>query len=433
MKLVNCLVVGMLALAVGCTSQRLVAVWSTDSSDDNKTDDSPFRTYPDSDQDSDGVTPHGGDCLDVGLDAHLVNPGAIEDLGSSGLGDGIDNDCDGQIDEDELAQCKCAPTVGITSAAFDCATEIGCFPQFMLAPGEVTNPTDDPLRKEHYGDFTHFLYPEVLNQPEVLGWAFEAMSQYGEVTNDLAPRQGDSYAVLATGPVHATRRTVFLPNQATDNIDDPFGEGTMTDVVEYTVKLKAPSNAQGIEFDYVFFSTEYDFFIGTGFNDRFYVILNGPDTTNGEQKVINFTQCRDQAENGYYDFIDAKKCAAHPFHHCCYIAINSALSECCFYPQYNKALNDIDGKLVPCPNGYGTVDISGTGFECTGYNPGNTHLSGSTTGWLRTSWPIEPNEEFTLTFRIQDSNEFGNDSAVIIDNFRWQARPVTPVTKPIVY
>jgi hypothetical protein len=93
----------------------------------------------------------------------------------------------------------------------------------------------------------------------------------------------------------------------------------------------------------------------------------------------------------------------------CYVTINSALSECCWY----------DGCTTMAEN----TDISGTGFECGtedvdyvgDYSMGYTY--GSSTGWLVTEWPVEPNEEFTITFHLHDTADSLLDSEVILDKF----------------
>ena len=67
-----------------------------------------------------------------------------------------------------------------------------------------------------------------------------------------------------------------------------------------------------------------------------------------------------------------------------------------------------------------TTDISGTGYECG--------AGGSSSGWLNTAWNIEEGEEFTLTFQIHDTSDQIYDSAVILDNFRWEGAGVKPGT-----
>ncbi len=50
--------------------------------------------------------------------------------------------------------------------------------------------------------------------------------------------------------------------------------------------------------------------------------------------------------------------------------------------------------------------------------------TGSISGWLRTTSPLTPGETVTLTFSIHDEGDSILDSAVIIDNFRWQTVPI---------
>ena len=101
--------------------------------------------------------------------------------------------------------------------------------------------------------------------------------------------------------------------------------------------------------------------------------MNAPQTTGGANQIINFTNCSDP--NAYFDFQEN----GQKF---CYIAINTAFSEAC--------------------NGGVVTNISGM-YECT---------TGSSTGWLVTSWPIAPNETFTLTFHIHDTSDSSYDSSL---------------------
>ena len=134
-------------------------------------------------------------------------------------------------------------------------------------------------------------------------------------------------------------------------------------------------------------SQEYEEWIGTSFNDRFYVVLNAPQTTGGVDQIINFALCSDPEV--YFDFEeDGQKY--------CYIAINTAFSEPCESPA---------------------TDISGSGMDCGS--------GGSSTGWLTTTWPINPGEVFNLTFHIHDTADQAYDSMVLIDNFQWEGGVVT--------
>ena len=86
------------------------------------------------------------------------------------------------------------------------------------------------------------------------------------------------------------------------------------------MQLKAPAGATGFSIDYIFMSAEYEEYIGTSFNDKFYMVLQANSTNGGTPTVINFAPCTNPAS--YYDaIIDNQKV--------CYIAINTAFSEPC--------------------------------------------------------------------------------------------------------
>lgn len=187
-------------------------------------------------------------------------------------------------------------------------------------------------------------------------------------------------------------------------MNDPFSKDSLeiNDAMEWRLHLKAPKDAHGFRIHYVFFSEEYDDYIGTEYNDKFYVFIESPSTNAGARTVINFTACRDP--DVYYDF----ECAAG-MSYCadgekyCYVAINTALSECCWYNG--------------CPGGPATTNISGTGFECAKSESQDDATKGSSTGWLVTEWPVEPEETFDIIFHIHDTSDHRYDSEVILDKF----------------
>jgi hypothetical protein len=218
-----------------------------------------------------------------------------------------------------------------------------------------------------------------------------------------------------------------------DGVPDPFSpsQPNMCEAVEWALNLVAPDNAKSFSFDYIFFSTEYDEYVGSKYNDRFYVLLEADSTNQGARTVINFTKCRNSFTNG--DFTcseDMTGCTIGETY--CYIAVNTALSECCW--------------LGDCSADQPRTDITGTGFECAPeaedecsvvrpdgtcefeeQNGGGVSY-GSSTGWLRTVWNIEPGESFRLTFHIHDTADSKFDSEVILDNFKFRTKTTKPGT-----
>ena len=65
--------------------------------------------------------------------------------------------------------------------------------------------------------------------------------------------------------------------------------------------MVVPEGMAGIQVDYIFMSAEYEEYIGDSYNDKFYIFLEGEQST-GETQLINTTLCRDP-EN-YSDTVD---------------------------------------------------------------------------------------------------------------------------------
>ena len=306
----------------------------------------------------------GGDCND---NNPQINPGMLEVPG-----DGLDNDCNGAVDGVGVDfDFPCAgQCTGHTIAAYLCAMEV-CFGDLVVS-SSMFSPTGDNISS-----------------------SWQAVAHFGSAGNDLAPWAGGSYALLASGPATGTSHSTDLGGGV--SAPDPYAkDGFPTyDNVEFKLTLTAPEGAIGFSIDYIFFSEEYEEYIGTSFNDKFYIFLQAPNTTQNQKIVVNHTDCSNP--NAYYDFIDddGKKR--------CYIAINTAFSEPCSNPATN---------------------ISGTGFECG--PPDSAH--GSSTGWLSTAWPIEAFETFNLTFHIHDASDGIYDSEVILDNFKWMGDAFVPGT-----
>jgi hypothetical protein len=83
------------------------------------------------------------------------------------------------------------------------------------------------------------------------------------------------------------------------------------------------------------------------------------------------------------------------------------------------------GKTFTCP--LGTAELMGTGFEDT-FGGSNHHAA---TSWLRTTAPVTPGQEITITWTTYDSADGVLDSTTLIDNWLWIAEPGTQVeTQP---
>jgi hypothetical protein len=151
-------------------------------------------------------------------------------------------------------------------------------------------------------------------------------------------------------------------------------EATICDVAQVRITLTAPEDAQSFSFDFRFFSAEYPNYIGSDFNDTFYAILEATSTNDGQPTNISFDARGEAIEinNNYF---------ANPFH--------------------------------PCSE-------AGSGFARNG-----------STCWLRTSWPIEGGETFTLTFSVHDEGDAIFSSTALLDHFTFHNEPAVGMTDPL--
>ncbi|HUH05174.1 MAG TPA: MopE-related protein [Kofleriaceae bacterium] len=312
------------------------------------------------DDDGDGYSEDQGDCND---NDPLISPGAVEvQLDANGDPEGLDNDCDGIIDE-ALPPC----------------------PALSL---------DDPMAFAGALDACHFVTRAGWDESASIDARSRGvMADYGDT---YVPRAGDTFAILSTGVVGDVRDQGYVDlSPGTDfgntvphpdpmgaigcsDVDDP----TVNDYSDLTLQLQVPANASAFSFDFNFMSAEYPEFVCTSFDDTFLAMLES------------------QAFTGNVSF-DA---------------------------MGNRVSINV-GFFTVCPVGSdpactGDADLVGTGYEGS---------EGGGTGWLTTTAPVVPGEKIKLTFSIHDEGDHDWDSAVILDNFRWEVQEVDgPITVPMV-
>jgi hypothetical protein len=340
------------------------------------------------------------------------NAGSSSDADADADAD-ADTDADSDTDSDVDADAD-ADTDGLIHPDCSDCPAVGDSPENMRCAIDLCD--DEVFVSQSYGSPT-------ISEQAKLAQTRTAVSWFGYESNDLEPLypEGEgSYALMATGPAvpsdppalqdHNGSMSGTLLDPDGPGVEDPWApyEYPSYDVVEWSIDLVAPAGAHGFRVHYVFFSVEYDEYVGNVFNDKFYIVLEAQSTDDGEPTIINFTDCRPEIDQA--DFTcPADHPACEEGEEYCYLAINSALSECCWY--------------LDCPDGPAETDISGTGFSC---GPPSEDcvgdycmglMYGSSTGWLKTEWPIEPGEEFTVTFHLHDTADSLLDSEVILDKF----------------
>lgn len=193
----------------------------------------------------------------------------------------------------------------------------------------------------------------------------------------LVPMEGYKFVILSSGPagsLHPAGGGDLGAGASGDPQPRQITKQKVFDLHQIVLRLEAPAWAKSFSFDFNFFSAEYPDYVQQNFNDTFYAIIEASSTNSGAATNIAFDSNNDSIEvdNNYFQ---------NPFH--------------------------------PIPN-------RGTGFDHHG-----------STGWLRTSWPIQPGEKFSLTFSIHDEGDAVFDSAVILDNFAFHDYDAVGTTDPL--
>jgi len=237
-------------------------------------------------------------------------------------------------------------------------------------------------------------------------------SMLGTISSGFG-REWDDAAGTNSGPM-----SDFVAGQPMDGMSYPTGgappgfpkaaqgcpqDNLVNDMVDVKLVLKAPPDASGFQFDFDFFSSEWPNYVCSNFNDAFIAYLTSSQTTDN----ISF---------------DSKH---NP------VAVNISFLDRCTPGVPVGCLRSnspttADPPLYTSMCGSGTQELLGTGFgdtDMTQCDPSTTSnvtaTLGASTGWLTTTAPINPGEQFTLEFMIWDAGDGLLDSSVLIDHFQW--------------
>jgi hypothetical protein len=343
------------------------------------------------DQDGDGFTIDENDCNDCDP---FVNPNAVEVIAEpdedGGVPEAADEDCDGEKDN---VPPPCDQGIPVDEAdPLVAAQAIGMCAYVKKATWVVADGSPPPVDATQLANF--HLGHGVL---EDLG-----------VNN--VPQEGERMLMLSSGTARRDDHAEFVHRNFIKGYtsNSPFGfpkesptcpgvtTQTPNDAAGLEVELVAPANAQGIKFDFNFFTYEWPQFICTTYNDFFVAImdpfppmqLDGNISFDGQGNPISVNNA----------FLDVCGCPSGP--------------PCGAPPSQVK-------KQFDCA--FGQTGVVGTDFDdddgtVAGWTNGST-------GWLRTSAPVEPGKPFKIRFVTYDSSDGKVDSSTLIDNWQWSAKP----------
>jgi hypothetical protein len=328
--------------------------------------------------------------------------------------DGIDEDCDGVVDDEPtgcdknavldstdpfnaaLAMDLCRKTTetatgkqrtwGVVDATFvapdgsDNCTGVGSCAanaNFKLGHGNLTKlGTNAP---QNGGTHMFALSSGTARDPSDPGYQSVAGGSSGSCAGVGGFDKGFTVGPAAGYPVPA-------PACPPNTTAGPAHDGAALRLV-----IRVPTNAQSFTFNLNFFTPEFPTYVCTEFNDAFVVEMAPAPKGAGVGGNIAF----DSTGN--------------------IISVNNALVQECT-PQNAGGIN------FTCP--LGTSALASTGFD--------NHAA---TGWLQTQVNVDPSlkgKDVTLLFALWDSGDGCLDSTALVDNIQWSTAPGqnTPVTQP---
>ena len=399
------------------------------------------------DMDGDGYSICDGDCCDSDLQhcadqPALVNPGALDFDGND-----VDDDCDGIVDNPTPPDCSpqesLVDTTGVSLAralelchtvdpdgrgfglmAADLSTVGGTF-----SPDQIQTAVMESLGS---------IIPAVKNETMAILSSGRArgVGDPGFVSRDT------NYASI-NGSMGESAPAEYLA-QHTGQLETilgcPNGESLVHDSVRLRLQVRVPTNAQGFQFKFRFFSYEYPVYLCTEFNDFFLVQLNSqhPDIpadgnisfdADGNPVSINnafFTTCNPlpcRPEGSDSTGPDSSMPPNMPGEggdeeEPWASGVDADQDGCPDSLTCNTSSNVCENTNGACPDGYDDIAAYSV----------NTKMAGATS-WLTTSAPVVPGELITLDFHIWDTSDQQLDSLVLIDDFEWLIEPTAVVTK----
>jgi hypothetical protein len=328
-------------------------------------------------------------------------------------GDGIDNDCDGVVDNapgpcDSGLSASSTDPADFAKAIDICQMSDGTKWGLVSATYTLTDGTGSPDASQHYlgPSYGTGTTPQVGAGLGILatgsirsgnGWA-NLKSEVGDILNS-APFPSDFF--MANGNQ--------LPNAP--GCPKPDGN-TANSPIMLTLKIKVPDNVNSFTLDTNFFSSEFPEYVCTKYNDFFVILLDSTysgSNANPSDKNLAF-----YSPNGS---------TKYP------VGVNLAYGNTGLFTQCkNGAIGcsgNNPGTISTCTS---TADLAGTGLDQNSGTCDSNSLDGGGTGWLKTSGNVTPGEVMTLRIAIWDTSDFALQSLAVVDGFAWNGSAVPPGT-----
>jgi hypothetical protein len=362
------------------------------------------------------------DCNDSNA---LINPEAYDFPG-----DGVDDDCDGKVD-DPVEHCETLPaTPPGTPDDFARAADI-CAQNSVTHAGTVF----DPLVHASWGQVQGLGPGQRLwtsqTKPTI---QTNIVSSFGM----NATREGPTMVGLANGPwgapdprssaalddpmFHINDACADIPLMGQDcaslSNGAPAGGVNVQDWAELSLTVQVPSNVQAVTFDFSFLSSEFNQWWNAAANDAFFVLV-----TSNELQGANVAK-------------DAHGLA---------VSVNSSFFQLCPAPPGPAGLSqDKAAAIQSCVGLDGDMSqqiqgsVHGTGYDGAAASTddtvhamnGNLYVYGGGSGWLNAAFQVTPKEQIQMRVIICDTFDGLKDSSVLVDHFTWLKMPNSGVMRP---
>jgi hypothetical protein len=379
------------------------------------------RVDEDEDLDGDGYSTCQNDCCDSTecVNPELVNPGAYDAAGNL-----LDDDCDGTADNG-AALCD----TGIASDTTDpvdfaraidiCQTATATDGKWGLlsATFSLANGSGAPNVK------SHAVRPGFGTGATALVGSSVALLSTGAAaaTNDTNPAYRDFEPGLDAGKSSAFPADFLAANNGklpnAPGCANPLGTKA-NDPIMLTLTIRAPTNARSFKLSTNFFSSEFPEYTCTPFNDFFVVLLDSTyagTPANPTDKNLAF-------------FTPVGSTMKYP------VGVNLAAGNTGLFTQCVNGdigcadIGEDHGSIATCT---ATTQLAGTGLDNPATGIGrcnNNSLKGGATGWLETRGNVVGGETITLRIAIWDTSDHELDSLAIIDGFEWSVDTAEPGT-----
>lgn len=369
----------------------------------------------DEDRDGDGFTTCAGDCCDsteCGTPA-LANPGAFDAPGNN-----VDDDCDGMIDNTTLlcdqglmsnssSGKDFAKAIDICQEALATDKKWGVIDAQLLLPDGTGMPEDvSHSIRPHFG--TKVMPRGGVNMAVISSGHAAAKGDTNPAYNDFV-----SYSGLKTSGYPAdfvAANGGNLPNAP--GCPDPGGAGA-NDPVMIQLTVRVPTNAHSFSLKTNFYSAEFPEWTCSAYNDFFVVLLDstymGNPSNPMDKNLAFYTQ--PGTTNNYP------------------VGVNLAHGNTGLFTQCVNGETGCSGSPGTISTCISTDDLTGTGFDdAAPYACDTGSLEGGATGWLTTSGNVTPGETIKLRIAIWDTSDHAYDSLALVDGFAWSVDSTQPGT-----